>query len=454
MKILDVLSSPWAILPEKYQEIHEIYRTHLRGEKIDLAAVEARLGRPLKNEPKGYEIVDGVAVLPIQGVIAKRLSILTDISGGVSTSFLKGQIADALANPEVRSILLDIDSPGGAVDGTEGLAALVFSARAVKPVVAFTDGMMGSAAYWIGSAAGRVFISGDTTQVGSIGVVATHVDRSEAERTRGYKTTEIVAGRYKRIASETAPLSEEGQQYLQEMVDYVYSVFVGNVAQYRGVAVEEVLSQMADGRIFVGKQAVQVGLVDGVSTREELIRSFAASKPGIRAKAGGPAARIESKEVEEMDVTFESVAEKHPEIAEAFRQEGYAKGVLDGKVEGANLERDRIRDVEAQSMPGHDALIAELKFDGKTTGEQAAVQILSAEKQVRAGKLSAIRSDAPAPVPQPSVEVGGESIRKKDFLVLVDEWQKEHSSKRSEAIAAVAKAHPEAHRRYIEEQNR
>ena len=259
MRLIDVLTSPWAIVPEKLIEIQAIYRTHLRGEKIDLAGIEARLGKPLANEPKPYEVVNGVAVIEMEGIVAKRMSLFTKISGGISTYHVQEQFSAAMADPKVRGILLNIDSPGGGIDGTAELAGMIHSARGEKPVVAFTDGVMASAAYWIGSAADAVYISGDTAQVGSIGVVAAHMDISKAEEMMGVKTTEITAGKYKRIASRHAPLSQEGRQTMQEMVDYVYSVFVGDVAKHRGVSEEQVLEQMADGRIFFGRQAVNAG---------------------------------------------------------------------------------------------------------------------------------------------------------------------------------------------------
>jgi signal peptide peptidase SppA len=271
MRLLDVLNAPWAIVPEKLLEIREVYLTHLRGEQIDLREVEARLGRPLDNKPKSYDVLDGVAVLSVEGVIAKRMNLFMEISGGVSAQLLERDFKAALDDREAHSILLHVDSPGGTVDGTQELARLIREARGQKPIVALIEGMGASAAYWLASAAERVFITGDTTQVGSIGVVATHTDFSAAEEKRGIKVTEITAGKYKRIASQHRPLSEEGRATIQEQVDHIYSVFVEEVAQNRGTNVETVLANMADGRIFLGRQAIEAGLVDGVRTLDGLI---------------------------------------------------------------------------------------------------------------------------------------------------------------------------------------
>ena len=271
MKIIDVLTSPWAIVPAKLFEIQEIYRTHLRGDKIDIAAIEAKTGAPLKNETKSYQVINDIAVIPIHGVIAKRMNLFTQISGGVSTQIIGNDIKNALADDSIKSILLDIDSPGGTVDGTQELADIVFAGREKKPIIAYSDGMIASAAYWIGSAADKIYISGDTIDIGSIGVVASHVDYSEWEKKVGIKTTEIYAGKYKRIASDTKPLSKEGKQYIQDQVDYLYSIFVDQIAKHKGVSSETVLKNMADGRIFIGKQAITAGLADGVSTLDRLI---------------------------------------------------------------------------------------------------------------------------------------------------------------------------------------
>ena len=276
MRVIDILTSPWAIVPEKLNEIVSIYDTHLRGDKIDIKALEAKIGQPLQREEQGYETVDGVAIIPIDGVISKKMNLFTRISGGASTQLVARDLRAALADPDVASIVLHIDSPGGAVDGTADLAGAVFAARGKKPIVALADGLMASAAYWIGSAADKIYITGETTTVGSIGVVATHVDMSRYEEKIGVKTTEVYAGKYKRIASSYKPLSDEGRRSIQDHVDYLYSVFVGAVAKHRGVSEDAVLKDMADGRLFVGQQAVEAGLVDGVATLDSLITTHGA----------------------------------------------------------------------------------------------------------------------------------------------------------------------------------
>lgn len=416
MKILDVITSPWAISPAKLIELQGIYATHLRGEKIDIAAVEARIGKPLNNPSQGYEVMPGgVAMVPVDGVIAKKMNLFSQISGGASTEMIARDIKAAAADPKVNSILLYIDSPGGTVDGTQTLADLIYQVSMQKPCVAFADGVMASAAYWIGSAANTVIASSNTTQVGSIGVVATHKDVSGAEAQKGVKTTEISAGKYKRIASSYAPLSEDGMAAMQQQVDQLYTIFVDAVAQNRGVSSEQVLSDMADGRVFLGQDAMRAGLVDRIASLDTVLSEMAAGNlPPLRNSMAGAAGKSAQNptaagavaepqtQPEGKIMDLATLRKDHPALAEALVQEGHKAGME----AGATAERQRIKDVEAQHMPGHEALIASLKFDGKTTGAEAAVQVLNAERGKLGAHAAKLAADAPKPVPHAAVPEG------------------------------------------------
>lgn len=409
MKLLDILTSPWAIQPEKLQEIQAIYAAHLRGEKIDIEAIEARLNRPLANEQQEYVLREGgVAVLAIEGVIAPKANLFTRVSGGASTQMLTKQVESAIADPRVRAMVLAIDSPGGSTFGTPELAAAVRELSAIKPIVAVSEATMASAAYWFGSAASAVYISGPTVQVGSIGVVATH---NYSPRATGSQVTEITAGRYKRIASDTAPLTEEGKAYLQAQVDHLYSVFVDAVASHRGVTTDAVIERMADGRVFIGQQAIDAGLVDGVSTVDAMVEKLASdpAKFATRRKAvfalgglpvlsaGGAPNRNPNEKEDVMpqadnSISRESLERDHAALFAQLRSEFMA--------EGAAAERERIQAVEGQVIPGHEALINSMKYDGKSTAGDAAQAVLAAERQVRATAATQLAADAPQPLPQ------------------------------------------------------
>jgi signal peptide peptidase SppA len=387
--IIDILSSPWAILPDRLLQLQGIYAMHMRGERADVEAIEARIGKPMKNDPQGYVVDEGVALIPVRGVIAPRMNLMTEISGGTSAELLVRDVRTAMADTSVDALMLMVDSPGGAVAGTQAATNAIASLRGQKPIGAYAEDLMASAAYWIGSAAdpGAMWIASDTTQVGSIGVVATHTDMSRREEALGVRTTEVVAGKFKRITSEHGPLTETGLATIQAQVDHIYAAFVADVARNRGVSVERVLSSMADGRIFLGREAISAGLVDGMATLEAAMQqlkdraavgkrtSVAMTKP----KRGA------SMTPQEMAASF---AAENPEAAALLRAEGSAG------------ERARVAAVREHSMPGYEALIEELAADGTTNGPEAAMRVLAAVK-ADANRIGAERrADAPAPIRQ------------------------------------------------------
>src|SRR5574337_388217 len=376
MNLLDVLTGPWAIQPDKLLEIQAIYAAHARGERADLPAIAARLGRPLDNSQnnRGYQLAGDVAVVPLSGVLAKKMNLFADISGGSSTEMIGAAVRAAAADPKARAIVLAVDSPGGTVDGTQALAATVRAA---------------------------------------IGVVATHKDISAAEAKMGVKTTEIVAGKYKRAASQYAPLSADGAASIQAKVAAPYAIFVADVARYRGVSTEQVLADMADGRTFMAAEAIDRGLADGLMPLDRLIAGLSSGElphqrrglglPPKPASAKAPQATAPIPTQGDRAMDMATLRADHPDLVTALLEEG--------RQAGASAERSRILGIEAQAagLPGHEALIASLKADGKTTPEQAAVQVLAAERGSLASRAPPLNADAPAPAP-PNEEPSASSL--------------------------------------------
>lgn len=414
MRLIDIVTGPWAIQPEKLAEIVGIYETHLKGDKIDIAALEARIGQPLANsQAREYQMVDGVAIIAVDGPIAPKANLFTQVSGGASAQIIEQQVRDAALDPAVRSILLDIDSPGGSVQGVPEVAAAVRDAAGRKPVVAWTAGTMASGAYWIASQTDRIYIGNATSPVlGSVGVVATHVDVSRAEQARGIKTTEITAGKYKRIASSYEPLSAEGRATIQDQVDAIYEGFVEAVAEGRDVSVRTVLSKMADGRVFIGKQAVEAGLADGVLSRDAVIEQLASGEYAMRRASSdgtaGVAVPASQPNVQEHNMadskamTADVIKAEHPAVAQALRDEG------------ASAERERIRGIETVALKGFESIVEAAKFDGKSTAGDVAAGIIAAQKADQSKALARIHAEAPepapaAPAPEPKPEASDPS---------------------------------------------
>lgn len=204
---------------------------------------------------------DGLAVINVFGSLVRRGDMVSAVSGLTTYPQLEDEFLDAVTNPAVKGILLDIDSPGGEAGGVFDLADQIYSQRGQKPIYAIADENMYSAAYAIGSAADKVFVS-RTGGVGSVGVICLHVDTSEAEKDAGIKYTAIYAGDHKNDLSPHQPLDKEARQTVQEEVDRLGDVFVETVARNRGMSAASVRNTQAG--CFFGPLAVNIGFADQV----------------------------------------------------------------------------------------------------------------------------------------------------------------------------------------------
>lgn len=278
MKLIDIINGYWAIHPNMLNEIISIYEKHTKHEKIDIKKIEAQIGKPLQKNEQGISLQKGVAIIPIEGTIAKKMNLVSEISGGASTQLIERDFKEALANPDVKSIIFDIDSPGGTVDGTFELANMIFNHRGKKPMVAFTDGLMTSAAYLIGAAVGKIFISGETVSTGSIAILTQHTDISKAEEKEGIKTTILSSAELKKLGNQFEPLSEESKNEITAQLNYLHGVFASDVSLFRDIEIDKVLNEIATGRIFIGSQGIKAGLVDKIITFDQLINDMSNAK--------------------------------------------------------------------------------------------------------------------------------------------------------------------------------
>ena len=171
-----------------------------------------------------------IAVIPIHGTLVRRTVGLEAESGLTSYAGLTAQLDAALANPEVAAILLDVDSPGGESGGVFDLADRIRAAAQIKPVWAVANDMAFSAAYAIASAASKVFVS-RTGGVGSIGVIAMHVDQSEKDAQDGVRYTAVFAGDRKNDLNPPEPISSEGHAVLKAEADRSYGLVGETVAR-------------------------------------------------------------------------------------------------------------------------------------------------------------------------------------------------------------------------------
>lgn len=329
-----------------------------------------------------YRVIDGVAILAVHGIIAYRSHWIIECLGGTSLQSLGRDFIKARDDESVKAMILDIDSPGGDVSNLSNVSDIIYSARGIKPIHAVINPLGYSGAYWIASAAHKVHMASSTAGTGDIGIVIEHRDYSKQGKMRGVVTTEVYSGKYKRIASNHKPLTDEGRKYLQDRVDFPYSVFVDEVARNRNVSVRAVLDYMADGRTFIGQQAVDAGLSDGIASLDTLIERLAKGEKieGQRFSMGQVKIQLR-KEVTK--VTVDEVKHNHrstyDEIFAAGVEEGKRQVQGQGKLGTMSFTEDGTLAVEALKMWKTDPTIR-MKYTTAADLHSALVEAKDQEK--------------------------------------------------------------------------
>lgn len=284
-----------AILPESLEGIRATLRMLSRQE----LSAEAYRGRRDKPRAAARDI-PGVAVIPVQGPITKGESLFSLLFGGASLEGIVRMAAEAADDPDVSTIVLDVDSPGGAVFGVYEAAEAIAAINKRKPVVAYTEGLMASAAYWLASAAGRI-VASPSAEVGGIGVYVVHLDESEALAKAGIQPTLIRAGEHKAEGLPEFPLSAEAKQALQARVDSKYRLFTRSVSKGRSAAkgmtisVETVRGEtFGGGRVLSADEAVRVGMADEVGMFADVIKGVPRTTAARPASARAECERLQA----------------------------------------------------------------------------------------------------------------------------------------------------------------
>lgn len=261
---------PWYLMPEKLEQIAAFLELKAAGGDVpreEIAAIVAAAEHSAPGSP------GNIAVLPLLGTISQRAGMMSEMSGGTSTERFTAAFRQVMADESVKAVIMDVDSPGGAVYGIDELASEIFAARGRKPIVAVANSLAASAAYYIASSADEVVVT-PGGEVGSIGVVAVHEDWSGAYEQAGVKPTIIRAGKYKWEGNDLEPLTSEAQSAIQAAVDRYYGMFVRAVARGRGVSAQDVRNGFGEGRIVGAQEAVKLGMADRIATLDETIARF------------------------------------------------------------------------------------------------------------------------------------------------------------------------------------
>ncbi|MGY3286265.1 ClpP class serine protease [Pseudomonas fulva] len=366
-------SQPWLMLPDALDNLLTI--SDRMGDPLALAT---KRGEQLE-ETRRVTLRGNVALVPVIGPIFRYANLFTEISGATSTQVLGSDIQRALDDPKVKSIVLNIDSPGGVASGINELAELIYQGRSRKRIVAYIGGIGASAAYWIASAAHEIVID-EASLAGSIGVVVEAV--VDDEKASGRTRYQIVS----RNAPNKRPDlgTEEGRAKLGETIDALGDVFVGKVARNLDVAAEQVPEMGDHGGIRVGADAVKHGLAHRVGSLESLITELA--KPAFNSTRTNTMTTVKTT----ADLRTALAAGTDPTTIEIAQAEQPDLSAI--RTEAATAERERIKGINALASKGFEKEVEAAIEDGSSVEATAMVMFKAA--QDRGISLSGIKADA------------------------------------------------------------
>lgn len=315
-----VYDRPWALHPATLATMGEIVRMRIAGDRFSDAEIQARIeAAASKNgERIGAQRVGTVSVIPVYGVISQRSSLFSDFSGGTSLELLTAALRDELADDDVSAVVLDIDSPGGSIDGLPEAAAQIRAMRdGGKPIVTVANTMIASAAAWIGLQASEVVVV-PSGSIGSVGVYCLHWDYSAQLEMDGERPTFIYAGEHKVDGNPYQPLGEDAKATVQTEVNYWYRAFKADLAKARNKTVAQVESDFGQGNMLLPEDAVRAGMADRIDTLDNVIRKLSRGRGTVKrpgALESGPA--IATFRVGDIDLASGSVAivEDDPDAA-------------------------------------------------------------------------------------------------------------------------------------------
>lgn len=379
-------NTPLLIEPGKAEVIEAVFRAYAEGRADSLPKHEAKQPPappvPLERTDNGYSLAaGGVAVLPVHGTLVQRGDSLDAMSGLTGYNVISRRLQAALADPKVKGIVMEFDSPGGEVAGVFELAGQIQAAA--KPVWAHANEMMFSAAYALGVGAADLQMA-QTAMVGSVGVIMMHVDQSQMDAKKGLVYTPIYAGARKTDYSSHAPLSDQARASAQESVDRLYQIFVDHVATAR--AIDPAAVKATEAGLLTPGQALDLGMADGQATLHDTIRRMQdeLSASGFNgfmtgARAHSPRSITMSNEDKGAgNLPAEQLAAARAEGVAAATQEAEAKQPAI-RAEGVTAERARIKAIlTADAAKERPTLAQHLAFDTDQSAEAATALLAKA----------------------------------------------------------------------------
>lgn len=239
-----------------------------------LGTVGDRLGRSYERRGESpYDIVNGVAVIPIEGSLVHKGAFVESSSGETSYQGIQTQVARAMKDPAVRGVAFEVDSYGGEVSGAFETSDMISELSRAKPTIAILSDHAYSAGYLMAAAARQIVVP-EQGGAGSIGVITMHTDMSAALERSGLKVTILAAGAHKADANPFQPLPDEVASSIRAELEAARATFAARVARYRGSRLTFENAIATEARCFTGAEAVRAGLADATGHPSEVFAAF------------------------------------------------------------------------------------------------------------------------------------------------------------------------------------
>lgn len=321
---------------------------------------------------KTYDVTyhGGVGVIHVSGIISRHADMLASFFGLGSAAIenIAKDFQSLLDNDEVKSVILDFDTPGGAITGVNELAEIIYKARGIKPIKAYVTGMACSAGYFLAAACDEIIID-EMGSVGSIGVM--RVVSKQNDKSVIFKSSQSPM---KNIDGE----SEQGRAEYQAKVDYLASIFIDKVAKYRGITSDEVINRGNKGGVLVGAVAVTAGLADRLGSMDSLIEELnnkgkkvgkAQDEPSRSVSAGAFTAT--KRDLKNSGTNFLIKEYKEKKMPENLKEQAEEKAVDTASIEANAVaaERKRVTELMAINVPGCEKLVQEAISSGASVAD-------------------------------------------------------------------------------------
>lgn len=210
-----------------------------------------------------YTTEGNTAIIGVKGPLVNSDAWYVKYFGQVGYPHIIDQLLRAYSDESITNVLMDDNTPGGAVNGIGAVSDTIAALNVFKPVSTYADGMLCSGGYWLASATENIMVS-DLTEVGSIGVIMTHLEYSKALEKQGITATVIREGKYKALVSPYEPLSDAAKAQIKHSMGVIYGAFIDQVSKGRNVTTEYADKTMGEGRTFWGAEGLGVKMVDSV----------------------------------------------------------------------------------------------------------------------------------------------------------------------------------------------